>query len=499
MAVALSAWRPTPAGVWHDDGVYVLIGRSLAEGHGLSYWGVVGTPPAPKFPPLYPGVLAMLWTIFGGVGAVTLVAELLNLVLVAAAGAFMARALHVHAGLPRNAALLAGLLAFVSADLLRPALIPLSEPLFLALLMGLLATWPREGRGGGVSGLAVPGALLVLLVLSRTAGVAAVAGVGVAGMMRLGTRRTLLMVTPSVLALGGWGLWARGRAAAIPETLQDVLGPYLGWLLSQIVASPAAFMGRLPGHATEVFSRVAVFLLPGTAGWPMWLLFVPLLALVLVGAVRVHRHHPALVWTAVAYLGLLMVWPYVDRRLVAPLHPFMVAFAVAGAVVVKERFQDGRWGQVALAASVIWMSGYGVMTASRIAQGWPVAAYRIRADALATGLEALQETAPPDAVVGAPELWAALSFHGGWTVIPSALFAPAATVEDRPIWGTPQEQLNLWREAGLDHVLLEQGGQIHGDALNLQEERCPGSVRILARMPPQMLVRLDWEVCGAGP
>ena len=36
------------------------------------------------------------------------------------------------------------------------------------------------------------------------------------------------------------------------------------------------------------------------------------------------------------------------------------------------------------------------------------------------------------------------------------------------------------------------------DALNRLEEACPGDVGILARMPPQILVRLDWNrACAA--
>ena len=45
----------------------------------------------------------------------------------------------------------------------------------------------------------------------------------------------------------------------------------------------------------------------------------------------------------------------------------------------------------------------------------------------------------------------------------------------------------------MDHVLLEQGGAIHGAALDLLEAAAPGTCRILARMPPQMLVGLDWD------
>jgi hypothetical protein len=341
--------------------------------------------------------------------------------------------------------------------------------------------------------------LLVLLVLTRTAGVAAVAGVGLALLLRAGLLRTLTVVTPAVGTLVAWGMWAGRRAAEIPQGLGDVLGPYMGWLLGQMAAAPRAFVGRLPEHAEQVGSRVAVLLLPGTSGVWTWVACVPLVVLAVVGIRKLHRVFPPFVWTAGAYPGLLLVWPYTDRRLVAPLHPFMVAFIVAGALELAERVKGERAVRVVAAVALLWMGGYTVMTTSRIAQGWPAAAYRIRSDALATGLESLRQAAPAGAVVGAPELWAALALHGGWTVIPSALFVPAAPVDERPIWGLPQEQLDLWRSMGLEVVLLEQGGLIHGDALNAMEERCPGSVTILARMPPQMLVHVRWEGCPEAP
>jgi hypothetical protein len=51
---------------------------------------------------------------------------------------------------------------------------------------------------------------------------------------------------------------------------------------------------------------------------------------------------------------------------------------------------------------------------------------------------------------------------------------------------------------GIDHLLLEEGRRIHGEALDLLEARCPGSVRLLAEMPPQILVRLTWDAgCAA--
>lgn len=57
LTLGVWAWEPVPAGVWHDDGAYLLLAKSLAEGDGLRYAGVPETPPGAKFPPLYPVTL----------------------------------------------------------------------------------------------------------------------------------------------------------------------------------------------------------------------------------------------------------------------------------------------------------------------------------------------------------------------------------------------------------------------------------------------------------
>jgi hypothetical protein len=144
-----------------------------------------------------------------------------------------------------------------------------------------------------------------------------------------------------------------------------------------------------------------------------------------------------------------------------------------------------------------WVVAFTSVSASRAARGWAVAPYQLRAGRLAAAVEVLQNTAPATAVVGAPEFWAALHLHGGWAAAPSARFTPRSEDEAAPVWGTAEEQLAMWWEVGVDHVLLEQGGQVHGAALDLLQARCPGSVAILARMPPQLLVRLSWdEACA---
>jgi hypothetical protein len=490
-----------PGGVWHDDGVYLLIGKALGQGEGLRYVGVAGDLPAVKFPPLYSAVLALLWWTFGSVGPVTLAAELLNLALLAAAGALTAFALHTGAGLRRREAVLLAAVAFSSADVWRPALVPLSEPLFMVLAAGCFVAWHRAWRPGAPpqahrrpwGGLGLLAALLAAAVLTRSAGLSLVAGFFVAMFARRGWRAAAVLVVPALAATVGWGTWASAKAEAMPEGLRDVLGPYGGWLAGQLLGSPGTFLAGLPDHANAVIGRVLALLVPGLTGWPLWVAAVPLGAAALAGGWALARRFPPLPWVAMAYLAMLLLWPFVDRRLVAPLHPWIVILVGVGVLEGVGRPETRALRHAVAAVAFGWVVAYASVTAGRATRGWAAAGYQLRAGRLAAAVEALSNTAPASAVVGAPEFWAALHLHGGWRVAPSARFTPRGEDDTAPVWGTPEQQLALWWEAGVDHLLLEQGGQVHGEALNLLEQRCPGRVTILARMPPQILVRIAWD------
>lgn len=504
--VGVAAWRPIPVGVWHDDGVYMLIGKALAEGRGLVYAGVVDAPPAAKFPPLYPLFLAALWSISDSIGVVTMAATFLNLALLAGAGALFARALAHGTGLGVRGGLAVGALAFASTDVMRTALIPLSESLFLVLVAGALVLWPRVERRDPRALVAVT-LLLLAVVATRTAGLAVVLAYGTA----LGLRRrfgAMVGVTaPAIVFAAGWSWWSGRASATIPAEARDLLGPYGGWIVEQTFGAPTTFLANLPAHALGVVERTVAMTFPGVVGWPIWVLGVALTPLAALGLYHLTRRFPPMGWFGVIYLGVLLVWPYLDRRLLVPWFPVLLASVALGALRLVGSARPGTAGEgrpspvrrVAWGLVVVWVVAYASVTAGRIADGWPTEAYRLRANRLAASVEALSRTVPSDAVVGAPEYWAALHLHGGWTVAPSVRFDPRRTGPDEPMWGTPAEQLSLWRQMEIDHLLLEQNGVMHQAALDRIEESCPGSVFVLARMPSSMVVRIEWdEACAIG-
>jgi len=511
--VGIASWYPVPAGVWHDDGTYMLIAKALAGGHGFTYEGVVGAPPAVKFPPLYPMTLAGIWTLTRSIGPATLVSTFLNIGLLAVAGALFGRVLHRSADLPVRLSVAVAALGFASTDVVRTALLPLSEPLFILLVVLALGQWSRVSRamdrlssppatdathaaGSVWSTLALPALILIAVVATRSAGLALVlafAAAILASRPSVSRLAAAMFVTgPALLFITVWGRWSASQTTRIPEGARDLLGPYQGWLADQIFSAPASFLGELPSHTVGVFGRAIALLVPGLTGTPLWAAGGALLAVAGLGTIILVRRVPPLGWFILGYLAMLLLWPYLDRRLLVPLHPMLVTAIAVGGVSLIQRIPGQAVRKIVIGLATVWVLGFAAITAYRIVDGWPTAPYRLRAGNLAAAVEAMKQTVPDDAVVGAPEYWAALHLHGGWTVAPSTRFDPRSVDPEAPMWGTPDEQLTLWNDAGIDHLLLEQGGQLHGAALDQLEEACPGSILVLARMRPAMVVKLEW-------
>jgi hypothetical protein len=491
----------------------MLVGKALSGGHGFVYDGVAGSPPAAKFPPGYPLLLSVLWTLLGEIGPVTFAATMLNLLFLAGAGALFAKALREGAGVPLWPALIAAAIGFTATDLIRTALVPLSEPTFLLLWSASLLAWTRSWRRGdpdevpsGVgAALPRPGAsaalalLLLATVVTRSVGVVLVIAVGlsiVTARSRFTLRQRMsygaAITTPAFLAAFLWGRWSSVATESIQMQARDLLGSYGGWLSDQVLAAPGTFIAGLPDHALGVVSRAAAIFLPGLNGWGLAFAALIIAPVVLRGVWCLLRRFPPLGWFILGYVAVLLLWPYLDRRLLVPLHPALAAAAVLGATDLYDRLDPARWGRAAALVASAWVLSFSVVTAYRVADGWPAAPYRLRAERLATAVEALNNTARPDAVVGAPEFWAALHLHGGWTVAPSVRFDPRSVDPAAPMWGTPDEQITLWRDLGIDHLVLEQAGQLHSAALDQLEEACPQRVFVLAQMPGSLIVYLDW-------
>lgn len=491
-------WEAVPPGVWHDDGAYLLLGRSIADGEGLRYAQVPGSLPGAKFPPLYPLVLAVLWKVAPAAVGQGSLASALNFFFVAAAGGVFVAFLR-SLKFSWQGAVATTTVLWLVPDVWRLALVPLSEPLFLLALVVALWMGARLEEGPSAGRLA---AFLVSLAIAyhvRTMGLVVGAAVPLALLLRGRTAWAVKTAAGGALVMGPWLMWSGRAAEAIPVPLRDTLGPYGGWLSSQASADGAGFLAGMVGRAVALAGRIGDFVVPGVEGFAEVPVVLVVAGLAGLGAYRLSRRSWTPVLTAALLTALLWIWPFQERRLILPLMPIAGLILVSGfgAEVralgrrVLRRESTLGLGTTALAVlGLVWALWLGAAGARDLAARGHVHAFDLRVQMLARAVEAVEERVPEDGVVGAPELWAGLALHTGRPVSPSARFR---LVGEGPTWGTPQEQFELWTTAGIEYVVLESAGRIHEEALDELDARCPGSVQLLASWGGGLLVALAWD------
>ena len=66
MVLVLGAWQMVlgVCGVYHDDAIYVITGKALAQGYGYRLINLPGSPFQTKYPILYPALLSVIWKIW---------------------------------------------------------------------------------------------------------------------------------------------------------------------------------------------------------------------------------------------------------------------------------------------------------------------------------------------------------------------------------------------------------------------------------------------------
>src|SRR6266849_5220060 len=59
--VYIAAFRAQPVGLFHDDGIYAVTAKALAEGRGYRIISLPDQIPQTKYPILFPALLAGIW------------------------------------------------------------------------------------------------------------------------------------------------------------------------------------------------------------------------------------------------------------------------------------------------------------------------------------------------------------------------------------------------------------------------------------------------------
>ena len=353
---------PGVVGAFHDDAVYVVTAKALAEGEGYRLINLPGAPPQTKYPVLYPAVLALVWkavpTFEARLGAMKIVTLLLAALALASGYLYVVRFGYAD----RWPAFAAGLLCAFAPNLLYYASQVLSEMPFALLLVAALWAIEVYVRAPQATAPAawLCGVAAALPFLCRSAGVVVPA---VAIMSALVARRPVRWVIAGIaLVAVPWVVWmARGIGGMAADPVvgyqQDYLGHwstgYFGYtsrsplllaleIFAANVLKAFAAVGEIP------FEAVARALYARTEWTRPLMIAVGALAW-LVAAARVRALTP-LHLTLVAYLLLACSWPWPPDRFMVPVLFFLHAGLLTAAARVATRRVSRRAGAAAVAA-----------------------------------------------------------------------------------------------------------------------------------------------------
>jgi hypothetical protein len=309
------------AGLFHDEGVYLVTARALATGGGYRRVGTPGAPPEVRYPPLLPLVLSAVWRLAPRFP--DNLPFLKGVCLLAAVGLVLVLPGYLESiGLPAPVAAVTAVLTAIAPLTIRYATVVASELPFA--LLALLALWLTERSirtDRGLAGAALAGVVAALSFLTRTVGAAVIAAGLVMLLRRADRRRATAFALTAGLGALPWVAWLalQGGHGGSPGYLAAFLNdgpPHPAELLAHLAALPAAIgLVTIPGLADLLSPRA------------------PLAALAVVYA----SGFLILVWTlrqpfgtyVVLTLAAAVAVPWFQPRFLVPLSPLFLATLLA--------------------------------------------------------------------------------------------------------------------------------------------------------------------------
>jgi hypothetical protein len=333
VAVAITHWATVPymVGVFHDDGIYALLARSIATGHGFHYSHLPGAPAATHYPPLYSLVLAAAWRMAPSFPDNVSFLLGLNALLTGAAAVGWWRFATARLGWRRGDAAAGALAATLALPILVLAGALLSELLFLAMLWPALLLSERaadsadRGRTVGV------GALIGALMLVRTHAVALLLALLLMLALRRRWRDAIAVGALATLVQLPWLLFTRVATPRVAAPLEGAYGSYLGWFAAGVREGGASFLLRtMRVNVGECWLLLQDRFASGLPAPIHHLSLAILLAAMAVGARSLARRAPVTIVFLALYFAIVLVWPYTPWRFVWVVWPLLALLAMEG-------------------------------------------------------------------------------------------------------------------------------------------------------------------------
>ena len=428
VAVVLSI-EPFPVGVFQDDGIYTVLAKSLAEGHGYRYLQMPGAPNATHYPPLYPLLLAGLWKLFPAFPANVTIFKFVNAGLIGLAAFFAWHFARHWVQMGRTAAALTAAAFAAGTPMVFVGVMVLSEPMFLAALFPVLMACERAATTGKPRDAIMAGTAGALLAMIRTLGAVAVPATALILAWRRKWMAAFLVCLVGGLVMLPWQLWIAANDGGIHPFFMGKYGSYGGWLAEGVAA------GGLPWIVEQVdlnlrllivqcWEMLGILSAPGAVRWPATVVAT---AFFLGGWWLLLRRSPVTAWFVVMYMALVVPWPFGPSRFTFAIWPVIglqFGLAIAAVAEWRPRLRAGAGIRYAgVAAALLLAVGYARYSYLAYRYGWWTQAQQLVADRAKYLADWVQKSTPADALIAAEDDLL-IYLYTGRHAVPLGTFTP---------------------------------------------------------------------------
>ena len=363
---AIGAW---PVGVFQDDGVYMVLAKSLATGEGYRYLNIPGAPNATHYPPIYPAFLALLWKLNPAFPQNVTMFKFANALLLGGAAALFHAFARQRLQLGQLASALSVAAFTACAPVVLLTVMVLSEPMFLCGLAATLILADRAAASGRPRDAALAGATSAVLALVRTLGIVVVPATVLVMAWRRQWRGAFTLGAVAVALSIPWQLWVGTHAAEVPPIYLGKYGSYLGWLADAVRTDGWVFVRDVAwanltslvaqGWASTATDTLNVYVRNTTS--------IGLAFFFGLGLGALWRRTPAVALFLVFYLGIVVIWPFFPARFTWGVWPLVgLVYGLAAVTVWGSSRRIVRFGGVApLAALAVGYGGYNYLGVTR--------------------------------------------------------------------------------------------------------------------------------------
>ena len=315
----------------HDDAIYYIASKSLADGHGYRISSLPQTPYETKYPPLLPWLLSIAWFIQPKFPENLAIATAIQWAMIPPL-LWLCAVWFRRVGLSEPYRWLAVALLAIQPYTVMFAAGIFTETLYAGFLVGSLiaidkARQRADGSRLGLTWAALAGALAGAGYLARSAGVVAIVSGPLVFLVWKKRREALAFFLGMLPMVVGWMAWARIHQPSSTDFVSLYNTNYLGFQLANVHWNDLGTVAWT--NLANLLYEMGGLLFPLDYASFFMLLLRDTIAIAIIWRLFCRRRDPALqpyLWFAVLSVMELLVWHFPPNlRLMYPLVPLFAA------------------------------------------------------------------------------------------------------------------------------------------------------------------------------